>query len=99
MLVAGADILNVSSGLLTRPENIALPASNILKEMINDHIDGKKFLTGKKQAVDDEALSCSEFEAMKAICLVFENMLLSSSGYPNDHILAILSVMFLKLGK
>ncbi|MCD7461368.1 hypothetical protein HAX54_045964 [Datura stramonium] len=86
------------SGLLTRPEDIALPASNILKELINGHIDGKKFLTGKKQAVDDEALSCSEFEAVKAICLVFENMLLSSSGYPNDHILAILSVMFLKLG-
>lgn len=87
------------SGLLTRPENIALPASNILKELINGHIDGKKFLTGKNQAVDDEALSCSEFEAVKAICLVFENVLLSSSGYPNDHILAILSVMFLKLGE
>lgn len=86
------------SGLLTRPENIALPASNILKEMINVHIDGKKFLTGKKQAVDDEALNGSEFEAVKAICLVFEDVLLSTSGYPNDHILAILSVMFLKLG-
>ncbi|PHT80655.1 hypothetical protein T459_13670 [Capsicum annuum] len=87
------------SGLLTRPENIALPASNILKELINGHIDGKKFLTAKKQTVDDEALSGSEFEAVKAICLVFENMLLSSSEYPNDHILAILSVMFLKLGE
>lgn len=99
MPVADADILNVSSGLLTRPENIALPASNILKEMINVHIDGKKFLTGKKQAVDDEALNGSEFEAVKAICLVFEDVLLSTSGYPNDHILAILSVMFLKLGR
>ncbi|XP_049390514.1 uncharacterized protein LOC125854949 [Solanum stenotomum] len=87
------------SGLLTRPENIALPASNILKEMINAHIDVKKFLTGKKQAVDDEALSSSEFETVKAICLVFENVLLSSSEYPNDHILAVLSVMFLKLGE
>lgn len=98
MLVAGADILNVSSGLLTRPENIALPASNILKEMINAHIDVKEFLTGKKQA-DDAALSSSEFETVKAICLVFENMLLSSSENPNDHMLAVLSVMFLKLGK
>lgn len=86
------------SGLLTRPENIALPASNILKEMINAHIDVKEFLTGKKQA-DDVALSSSEFETVKAICLVFENMLLSSSEYPNDHMLAVLSVMFLKLGE
>ncbi|XP_004237106.1 uncharacterized protein [Solanum lycopersicum] len=86
------------SGLLTRPENIALPASNILKEMINAHIDVKEFLTGKKQA-DDAALSSSEFETVKAICLVFENMLLSSSEYPNDHMLAVLSVMFLKLGE
>ncbi|KAK4371480.1 hypothetical protein RND71_010955 [Anisodus tanguticus] len=68
------------SGLLTHSENMVLPASNILKELasnilkelINAHIDGKKFLTGKKQAVDDEALSSSEFEAVKAICLVFE---------------------------
>ncbi|CAN4107230.1 unnamed protein product [Withania somnifera] len=87
------------SGLLTRPENIALPASIILKELINGHIDGKKFLTSKKQALDDEALSSSEFKAVRAICLVLENMLLSSSGYPNDHVLAILSVMFLKLGE
>ncbi|XP_060182729.1 uncharacterized protein LOC132612632 isoform X3 [Lycium barbarum] len=87
------------SGLLTHSENIALPASNILKELINAHIDGKKFLTGKKQAVDDEALSSSEFEAVKAICSVFENVLLNSSGFPNDHLLAILSVLFLKLGE
>ncbi|CAN4089903.1 unnamed protein product [Withania somnifera] len=87
------------SGLLTRPENIALPASNILKELINGHIDGKKFLTCKKQAVDDEALSNSEFEAVKAICSLFANMRLSSSRYPNHHVLAILSVLFLKLGE
>ncbi|KAM3200327.1 hypothetical protein P3L10_032689 [Capsicum annuum] len=72
---------------------------HILKELINGRIDGKKFLTGKKQTVDDEALSSSEFEAVKATCLVFEYMLLSSSEYPNDHILAILFVMFLKLGE
>lgn len=95
----GADILNVSSGLLTRPENIALQSSNILKELIIAHIDGKEFLTGKKQAVDDETLNSSEFAAVKAIFLVFEDLLISSSEFPNDHILAILSVVFLKLGR
>ncbi|KAJ8565076.1 hypothetical protein K7X08_001536 [Anisodus acutangulus] len=92
-------IVGSISGLLTHSESIALPASNILKELITGHIDGKKFLTGKKQAVDDEALGSSEFEAVKSTCLVFENVLLSSSGFPNDHLLAILSVMFLKLGE
>ncbi|OIT28315.1 PREDICTED: RRP12-like protein isoform X2 [Nicotiana attenuata] len=92
-------VVGCISGLLTRPENIALQSSNILKELIIAHIDGKKFLTGKKQAVDDEALNISEFAAVKAICLVFEDLLISSSEFPNDHILAVLSVIFLKLGE
>lgn len=90
-----------SLGLL-RSQATALPALHILKELIELHVDSDKLSPIKQQMVDDNdadnAINNPEFAAVKSICAVFNNLLRSSDGIPNEHILRIVSVLFLKLG-
>ncbi|XP_019154612.1 PREDICTED: RRP12-like protein isoform X2 [Ipomoea nil] len=95
-------VIGSITGLLTS-EATALPALHILKELIELHADNDKLSPIKKQMVDDNdadnATNNPEFAAVKSICSVFNNLLRSSDGIPNEHILRIVSVLFLKLGE
>ncbi|CAI9761159.1 unnamed protein product [Fraxinus pennsylvanica] len=87
------------SGLLSAEADTALKASNIFKELINCLIDGKHFSTIKNQGIEDEVIHSDEFEAIKTTCAVFYNALSTSSCFPNEHFLAAISFLFLKLGE
>ncbi|GMH20162.1 hypothetical protein Nepgr_022003 [Nepenthes gracilis] len=87
------------AGLLTFEDDIASHASNILKVLIYHNIETPKMPCSRSQPVNDEVTSVFETNAgMTSICSIFENLLRSSVGIPNVHILGALSVLFLKLG-
>lgn len=87
------------SGFLSSEADTALKASNIFKELINCLIDGKLFSTIQNQGIEDEVIHSDEFEAIKTTCAVFHNTLNTSSRIPNEHFLAAISFLFLKLGE
>nr|XP_027067786.1 uncharacterized protein LOC113693445 [Coffea arabica]XP_027067787.1 uncharacterized protein LOC113693447 [Coffea arabica] len=71
-------------------------ASNILQELINIHIDGKVILAVQGQVKDDKPTFIERL-AVKSICGVFENLLTAQVGIPNEQLLQVISVLFLKL--
>ncbi|XWS43128.1 hypothetical protein CRYUN_Cryun16bG0075700 [Craigia yunnanensis] len=79
--------------LLTSEASTASQASDIMKELISHHIDLKSF------SADNNGLGSEETDAIKSICSIFENALSSSDGLPNEHVLAVLTVLFQKLGE
>ncbi|KAA8517112.1 hypothetical protein F0562_017405 [Nyssa sinensis] len=87
------------AGLLTFEASIASHASIILKELISHHFDRRNFSTIDNQLVDNEIKSSMESSAIKSMCAVYDNMLSTCAGIPNEHILAVISVLFLKLGE
>ncbi|XP_058205536.1 uncharacterized protein LOC131319347 isoform X1 [Rhododendron vialii] len=86
------------AGLLTSEADTAAQASDILKELINSHISGN-LLTIDNKSVDDEVLCTMAANAIKSVCVIFENELSSCGGIPNEHILSVMSVLFHKLGE
>ncbi|RAL48664.1 hypothetical protein DM860_000984 [Cuscuta australis] len=80
-------------------EATVLPASLILKRLIQLHVDKEIIPSTKKQTVDCNNTNDPEFAAMESICAVFHNILRSSDGIPNEYILQIVSILFLKLGE
>ncbi|KAG5555725.1 hypothetical protein RHGRI_006388 [Rhododendron griersonianum] len=86
------------AGLLTSEASTAAQASDILKELINSHISGN-LLTIDNKSVDDEVLCTMAANAIKSVCVIFENELSSCGGIPNEHILSVMSVLFHKLGE
>lgn len=85
-------------GLLTSEATTAAQSSNFLIELINCHIDVSDKLTTEGQLVENEA-ACEMESTVKSTCAVFSNLLSSCGEVPNEHILAVISVLFLKLGK
>ncbi|XWS59109.1 hypothetical protein CRYUN_Cryun08bG0093900 [Craigia yunnanensis] len=79
--------------ILTFEASTTSQASDIMKELINHHIDVKSF------SADTNGLGSEEAYAIKSICSIFENALSSSDGLPNEHVLAVLTVLFQKLGE
>ncbi|KHG08770.1 RRP12-like protein [Gossypium arboreum] len=79
--------------LLSSEASVASHASDIMKELITDHIDLKSLSS------DNNGLGSEEADALKSICSIFENTLSSSDGIPNEHVLAVLTVLFQKLGE
>ncbi|XP_022766661.1 RRP12-like protein [Durio zibethinus] len=79
--------------LLTFEASMASQASIIMKNLISHHIDLKSF------SADNDGLGSEEADAIKSLCAIFENTLSSSDGIPNEHVLAVLSVLFQKLGE
>ncbi|CAK9182413.1 unnamed protein product [Ilex paraguariensis] len=85
------------TGLLLSEASTASQASQILQELINCHID-RNLLIIENQPVDNVAVCNTETTAIISTCTIFDNVLSSCGGIPNEHILAVLSVLFLKLG-
>ncbi|XP_057982084.1 uncharacterized protein LOC131167333 isoform X2 [Malania oleifera] len=83
------------AGLLTSEASTASRASSILKELINNHVDRRS--VNESQLPEEKG--SLELSAIISICAAFENVLNSSSGIPNEHILGVISVLFIKLGE
>jgi len=69
-----------------------------LKDLLSHHLDHKFLLTHEDKPFDDEHQESMEASTIKSICAVFENALSAHNGIPNEHILGVISVLFLKLG-
>uniref|UniRef100_A0A5B6YH98 Putative RRP12-like protein isoform X1 n=1 Tax=Davidia involucrata TaxID=16924 RepID=A0A5B6YH98_DAVIN len=87
------------AGLLNFGASTASQASIILKELINHHFDRRNFSTVDNLPVENEIKSSMESSAIKSTCAVYDNMLSTCAGIPNEYILAVISVLFLKLGE
>ncbi|KAL5719973.1 hypothetical protein ACHQM5_012691 [Ranunculus cassubicifolius] len=62
--------------------------ADIIREMINKHLDGNTF-----------KVSAEDSSAIASTCIVFEDILSGSKGIPNEHVLAVVSELFYKLGE
>jgi ribosomal RNA-processing protein 12 len=69
-----------------------------LKDLLSHHVDHKFLLTHEDKPFDDEHQESMEASTIKSICAVFENALSAHNGTPNEHILGVISVLFIKLG-
>lgn len=89
-----------SSGLLSSPkDDVALQASLILRELIDQHIDGKSLLTMASKEKGDDTTYKAEFKPVEIACTTLYNLLCASSQIQNKHALSVVSSLFLKLGK
>lgn len=86
------------AGLLASEASTASQASTILKELIKHHMDQRTLLINGSIPFQD-ASENTESSAIKSICAVFENALNTCDGIPNEHVLDVISVLFLKLGE
>lgn len=86
------------TGLLTSEGTTASHASDYLKELINLHIDVRHIVTTEGQLVQNEDASKVD-SVVKSVCAVIGNLLSASDKVPSEHILAVISALFLKLGK
>ncbi|KAM1306574.1 hypothetical protein ACFX2H_008940 [Malus domestica] len=86
------------AGLLTSEASTASHASDILKELISQFVDQKSLLVGESQPSDDEAQETMKASALISICTAFEDALRTCKGVPNEHLLGVISALFLKLG-
>lgn len=89
-------IIGSIAGLLTS-EATAAKASNILKEMINRHIDVDFLSSSEKISTDVNNVESKESRILKSVCDALLKVL--SRGIPNEHTLAVISELFIKLGK
>ncbi|KAF9592775.1 hypothetical protein IFM89_017345 [Coptis chinensis] len=83
------------AGLLSF-DSVASQAASILKEMINEHMD-RSTLSSEHQEHDEEFMTTEESLAIKSTCAVFEKHLCTLNGVPNEQMLAVISLLFLKL--
>ncbi|XXG85440.1 hypothetical protein AAC387_Pa11g0516 [Persea americana] len=90
-------VFNLVAGFLNSDDYIAIQARDILKGMINHHFDRSIFLTSGNQLCD-AAMNTSESTALESICAEFVNLLNACDSIPNEHTLAVISDLFLKLG-
>ncbi|KAG6427084.1 hypothetical protein SASPL_111324 [Salvia splendens] len=88
------------AGLLSSSrDNVALQASLILRELMDQHIDGKRLLTMESKEKGDDTTHSAEFKSVRVGCTKFYNLLCSSFPILNKHLLSVVSSLFLKLGK
>ncbi|KAJ9184815.1 hypothetical protein P3X46_004503 [Hevea brasiliensis] len=85
------------AGLLTWETTTASQASCIIKEIIKHFMDQKKLLLDESQSFEDVSQESEEADMIKSTCAIFENTLSSYDGIPNEHLLEVISALFLKL--
>ncbi|CAM8895857.1 unnamed protein product [Rhodiola kirilowii] len=74
----------------------AIHASSILKQMISQYVDRPDAsCTNIEQFTEDEY---HDRPPVLGLCRLFEDVLKRCEGIPNEHILGVVSVLFLKLG-
>ncbi|TQD92840.1 hypothetical protein C1H46_021549 [Malus baccata] len=85
------------AGLFTSEASTASHASDILRDLISQFVDKKSLLVGESQPSDDEGHETMKASALILICTVFEDALSTCKGVPNEHLLGVISALFLKL--
>lgn len=70
----------------------------ILKEVINHLVDQISPLVDENQPFQVDGKESSEASAIKSTCAVLENSLMKCNGKINEHILTVITALFLKLG-
>ncbi|OAY40418.1 RRP12-like protein isoform X3 [Manihot esculenta] len=85
------------AGFLTCETTVASQASLIIKEMINHFMDQKVLFLDEHQSFEDVSQESEEADMIKSTCAIFENILSSYNGIPNEHLLEVISALFLKL--
>ncbi|KAK1294305.1 hypothetical protein QJS10_CPA16g01007 [Acorus calamus] len=91
-------VFNHIAGFLNSEANISSHAANILKEIISCHIERSTFLVSGIQSLNDN-INNSEANSLISICSALENMLGAWNIIPDEHTLAVISNLFLKLGE
>lgn len=86
-------------GLLTSEENTASQASSILNGVLKHHVGSQCILISTEQSFHDDNQLSLEGNAIKSTCAVFENTISATDGIPNEHLLSVISVLFLELGE
>lgn len=82
---------------MTCETTVASQASLIIKEMINHFMDQKVLFLDEHQSFEDVSQESEEADMIKSTCAIFENILSSYNGIPNEHLLEVISALFLKL--
>ncbi|XP_024035931.1 uncharacterized protein LOC18031908 isoform X2 [Citrus clementina] len=88
-------VFGALAGLLTSEASITLQASAFVKELISQLADVKTYEILSFEDGDPEN---DEARAIKSICAIFEDAI-GFESIPNEHILAVISLLFLKLVK
>ncbi|KAH9679249.1 NUC173 domain-containing protein [Citrus sinensis] len=88
-------VFGALAGLLTSEASITLQASAFVKELISQLADVK---TNEILSFEDGDQENDEARAIKSICAIFEDAI-GFDSIPNEHILAVISLLFLKLGE
>ncbi|CAI9099900.1 OLC1v1036792C3 [Oldenlandia corymbosa var. corymbosa] len=91
-------IIGALAGLLSSEAGTALQAANILKELINQHVGAKLVLETDVQLEGDKSICRSRLRAVKSVCGIFDD-LLKAEVVPNEYLLGVISVLFLRLGE
>lgn len=86
-------------GLLTSEGTTASQASSILIDVLKHRVGPQSLLIGTDQTFHDNSQLSMEGNAIRSTCQVFENSLSATDGIPNEHLLSVISVLFLELGK
>ncbi|XP_010927011.1 uncharacterized protein [Elaeis guineensis] len=86
------------AGFLGSDANISKDAAHVLEELINLNIDPRIFLTNASQSCNFEEERSPEAAAIISICSVF-NDLLNTCDMPTESMLAVISVLFLRVGE
>ncbi|PKU65028.1 hypothetical protein MA16_Dca004643 [Dendrobium catenatum] len=84
-------------GYLGSDSDTSKLVADILKELINFHINQSLFRLGKGQSDNYKIESSPEAAAVASICSVSDKML-KKCIFPTEHMLEVMSVLFLKLG-
>lgn len=88
-------VFGALAGLLTSEASITLQSSAFVKELISQLADVKTYEILSFEDGDPEN---DEARAIKSICAIFEDAI-GFESIPNEHILAVISLLFLKLGE
>lgn len=86
-------------GLLTFEGNTASQASSILNDFLKHHVGPLSLKMGTDQTFCDSSQESVEANAIKSTCAIFEDALSATDGIPNEHVLSVISVLFLELGE
>lgn len=83
---------------MTSEASTAAHASGILQELISQFVDQRSLLVGESQCSEDGGHETTKARALISICTIFEDALSTCKGLPNEHLLDVISALFLKLG-
>ncbi|KAI4341252.1 hypothetical protein MLD38_025996 [Melastoma candidum] len=86
------------AGLLATESGTASAASSILRDIVRQLVNQNTFLFDNSPS-EGGTRECFEINTMKETCATFENALGPSDEVPNPHLLSVISILFLMLGK